>query len=88
MVLSQLFLSFAVSRKYQFTFPNIQFAINCNNDMKKQNKLRQTKSRRTVENNVFKTLQETSCKAKKTLLKSTEDKSCFKHKGFSHQMLI
>ncbi len=32
-LLSSLFLSFAVvcQWKYQFTFPNIHFAINCNN---------------------------------------------------------
>jgi len=32
-VLSQLFISF-VSRKYPFTFPNIPFAIHCNNPVR------------------------------------------------------
>ncbi len=98
-------------RNRDVTFPNIHFAINCNNPvrflfaqgvwqqpdiwsphhpvclnhMKKQNKLRLTKSRRTVENKVKKP----SCKATwETMNKCTEGKSCFKHEGCLHQMLI
>ncbi len=53
--------------------------------MKKQKKLRQTKSRR----NVSKTLQETYLQSSwETLLKCTEGKNCYKYKVCLHQMLI
>ncbi len=112
-----LSLAVCVSRKYQFTFTNIHFSINCNNpvrflfaqrvwqqpkiwstqrsdhhqsvwnNMKKQNKLRQTKSRRTVTTSP-RCFKKPTCKAWKTICKCTEGKSYFKHKGGSHQMLI
>ncbi len=58
------------------------------NDMKKQNKLRQTKSRRTVavSSRCFK--KHTWKVPWKTLCKCTEGKSCFKRKWSSHQTLI
>ncbi len=56
--------------------------------MKKQNKPRQTKSRRTVETSprCFKRLK--SKATWKTMHKCTKGKSYFKRKGCSHQMLI
>ncbi len=58
------------------------------NDMKKQNKQRQTQSRRTVATSP-RCFNRPTCKATwKTIFKCTEGKSCFKRKAWSHQMLI
>ncbi len=95
-----------VCQKYQFTFPNIHFAINCNNpmrflsdnsqcatqrsdliiiqsvwnDMKKQSKLRQTKSRRTVATSP-RCFKKYTCKAIwKTMCKCTRAKTALNAK--------